>query len=104
MKEKERERISEIENLDFFESLDVEDEVKIILHNDDTTPAMFVVALLHTVFAFDESKAFNVMLKANREGTALVGTYTYEVAESKLNEAFAIIKSAEVPLRLSLEE
>lgn len=102
MREKERERVSEINVLDLLRPSN--DEVNVILHNDDRTPMEFVVALLHTVFQLNEEKAFAIMLKAHKEGTAVIGTYSLEVAETKIAEAKLVIQKLNMPLKITLSE
>lgn len=102
MREKERERVSEINVLDLLQPSN--DEVNVILHNDNQTPMEFVVALLHTVFNLNEEEAFAIMLKAHSEGAAVIGTYSLEVAETKISEAKLVIQKLHMPLKITLSE
>lgn len=77
---------------------------KVVIHNDDVTPMMFVVGLLQYVFGMDQNKATELTIMVHTEGHAVAGIYSYEVAEQKYHEAQLIIKSAGYALRLSVEE
>lgn len=58
-----------------------------VVHNDDFTPRGFVVEALAKCFGKNEAEASAIMLRAHRSGHAVVGTYTYEVAETKVARA-----------------
>jgi ATP-dependent Clp protease adaptor protein ClpS len=76
---------------------------KVLLHNDDFTPRDFVVLVLREVFTLGDGEAQVVMLHAHNHGLAVVGLYTFEIAESKVNAAMAFAKEAQFPLRFTLE-
>jgi len=59
----------------------------VVMHNDDFTPAPFVVALLRSVFRMDEAAAVSTMLAVHSRGAAPCGTYPRDVAETKLAAA-----------------
>ena len=52
-------------------------------HNDDTTAMDFVTMLLTTVFQYDQQTAQYMMLEVHQQGSAIVGTFPKEVAESR---------------------
>ena len=81
-----------------------DDNVKVILHTDDRTPMEFVVAVLHTVFGLELPDCMDIMLKAHNNGSAVIGTYSYEVASSKVEEAKFVIAEAKMPLKITLSE
>ena len=76
---------------------------QVLLHNDDVTPMEFVVDILYTCFfkAAEESNA--IMHKAHREGIALVGIYSYDVAKSKVEKARRKIDKTKYPIELTIE-
>lgn len=57
---------------------------KVILLNDDFTPMDFVIEVLMDFFAMTEEKATQVMLQVHTEGIGVCGTYSKDVAETKV--------------------
>ena len=55
----------------------------VLLHNDSYTPRGFVVEVLQRCFQKDSEAAARIMLKAHQSGLSAVGTYSYEIAETK---------------------
>lgn len=76
----------------------------VIFLNDDQTPMDFVVALLVEIFKHSEKTAHDLTIKIHEEGSGIVGTYTYEVAEQKALEAQSVCKENKFPLRIRVEE
>lgn len=76
----------------------------VILHNDDFTPISFVIQLLKTYFYLDEVKAKTVTLVAHTKGRAVCGTYSKEVAETRIAQVMAYARTCGHPLRWSMEE
>ena len=76
---------------------------KVLLHNDDYTPMEFVVLVLVQVFHKSESDAASIMLHAHTHGYAVAGVYTFEIAETKVNETMALASKAQFPLLCTLE-
>ena len=70
---------------------------KVILLNDDYTPMDFVVVVLQTVFAMSREKATQVMLQVHREGMGVCGTYTREVAATKVDQVVNIARKHQHP-------
>ncbi|HVE50867.1 MAG TPA: ATP-dependent Clp protease adapter ClpS [Casimicrobiaceae bacterium] len=77
---------------------------KVLLLNDDYTPMDFVVVVLQTVFGMSREKATRVMLQVHREGMGVCGTYTREIAASKVDQVIDIAKKAQHPLQCTMEE
>ena len=76
---------------------------KVLLHNDDYTTMEFVVALLQHVFHHSESDAMQIMLHIHKTGLGVAGVYTYEIAETKAQQATELAQQAEFPLLVSVE-
>lgn len=76
---------------------------KILLHNDNYTTMDFVVAVLTTVFHKSQLEAVRIMLDVHRKGLGLVGTYTREIAETKVARVAQMAKEAEFPLLCTME-
>jgi ATP-dependent Clp protease adaptor protein ClpS len=77
---------------------------KVILLNDDYTPMDFVVVVLQTVFAMSREKATQAMLQIHREGMGVCGTYTREVAASKVDQVLGFARKYQHPLQCTMEE
>lgn len=75
----------------------------VFIHNDDFSTMDFVVEVLIEVFFKSEEEAETLMLKVHHEGKAVVGIYTYDIANSKVNKAHDMAKEANYPLRLTIE-
>jgi len=77
---------------------------KVVLFNDDYTTMEFVIAVLQTFFAMNRERATQVMLQVHREGSAVCGIYSKDVAETKVEQVSAFAKHHEHPLRCELGE
>jgi len=77
---------------------------QVIMHNDDYTPMDFVVDILMGIFHKEEAEANVLMMKVHQEGEAAVGSYSYDVAYSKLRLATELAEEEGYPFRLSLRE
>mgnify|MGYP006296990007 CR=1 FL=1 len=77
---------------------------KVIFLNDDKTPIDFVIELLMTVFKHTEDTAKDITLKVHNEGSAVVGVYTFEIAEQKGVEATNVARAAGFPLQIKVDQ
>src|SRR5437763_15070852 len=77
---------------------------KVILLNDDYTPMDFVVVVLQSVFAMSREKATQVMLQVHCEGMGVCGTYTREVAATKVDQVLNIACKHQHPLQCTMEK
>ena len=77
---------------------------KVVLLNDDYTTFDFVIEILKTIFHKSEEEAINLTLKVDREGSAVVGVYPYEIAQMKVEKTHTLARSAGYPLRARIEE
>jgi ATP-dependent Clp protease adaptor protein ClpS len=77
---------------------------KVILLNDDYTTFDFVIEILRSVFHKSEEEAINLTLKVDREGSAVVGVYPYEIAQMKVDKTHSLARAAGYPLRARIEE
>ena len=75
----------------------------VIFMNDDTTPMDFVIELLIIVFKHSRESAEKVMLQVHEKGQAVVGTYTFEIAEQKTTEATQVARQQGFPLSIHME-
>lgn len=76
---------------------------KVLLHNDDYTTMDFVVEVLVRVFRRNEAQATAIMLSVHNNGYGVCGTFTAEVAETKVDLVHRLAKTAGFPLRCSME-
>ena len=77
---------------------------KVIFVNDDQTPMDFVVDLLIQIFKHSQESAKDLTMKFHEEGSAVVGVYTFEIAEQKGVEATNLSRSHGFPLQIKLEK
>lgn len=76
----------------------------VVLNNDDYTPMDFVIEILERFFLMDIDKATQVMLQVHYEGKAICGTYTAEVAETKVAQVTMYANENEHPLLCTMEQ
>lgn len=77
---------------------------KVILLNDDFTPMDFVINLLIQFFAMSTEKATQVMLQIHTQGVGVCGTYSKDVAETKVYIVNEYSRQHQHPLLCSMEE
>ena len=77
---------------------------KVILNNDDYTPMDFVVEVLIKFFNKNVDQATEIMLVIHYKGKALCGTYTAEVAETKVNQVSSFACENQHPLMCVMEK
>jgi ATP-dependent Clp protease adaptor protein ClpS len=77
---------------------------KVILLNDDFTPMDFVVNILMQFFAMSKEKATQVMLQVHIQGVGVCGTYSKDVAETKVYIVNEYSRQHQHPLLCSMEE
>jgi ATP-dependent Clp protease adaptor protein ClpS len=75
----------------------------VIMLNDDVTPIEWVMGLLKEIFRHSESDAEAITMKIHHEGSAVVGTYLFEIAEQKGVEATNASRNSGFPLVLKVE-
>jgi ATP-dependent Clp protease adaptor protein ClpS len=76
---------------------------RVVLHNDDYTSQDFVVMVLRTVFRKPEPEAVRIMLAVHRAGRGVAGVYSYDIAETKLQQVRNLAEAHEFPLLCTLE-
>ena len=77
---------------------------KVILLNDDYTPMDFVVDILMQFFSMSVEKATHVMLQVHMQGVGVCGTYSKDVAETKVYIVNEYSRQHQHPLLCSMEE
>ena len=76
---------------------------KVLMLNDDYTPMEFVVDVLQRFFRMDLEQATRVMLHVHQRGVGVCGVYSYEVAETKVNQVMDFARQNQHPLQCTLE-
>ena len=77
---------------------------RVLLLNDDYTPMEFVVLVLQRFFRMDMEAATRVMLHVHQKGVGVCGTFSYEVAETKVSQVMDFAKQNQHPLQCTLEK
>ena len=76
----------------------------VIMHNDDFTTMEFVVSILEDIFHMDSITANRVMMAVHKSGRAVIGSYPYDVAVTRVKTALARAKSKGYPFRMTVEK
>jgi ATP-dependent Clp protease adaptor protein ClpS len=92
----------------------VEEEVKdklqkpsmynVVLLNDDFTPMDFVTEVLQRFFNMNGDNATDIMLTIHYKGKAVCGTYSAEIAETKVEQVLHYAKENQHPLKCIMEQ
>tara|TARA_R110000868_G_scaffold266274_1_gene525184 strand:+ start:60784 stop:61161 length:378 start_codon:yes stop_codon:yes gene_type:complete len=77
---------------------------KVLLLNDDYTPMEFVVQVLERFFEKGREEATAIMLQVHRKGVGICGVFTYEIAETKVNQVMDLARQNQHPLQCTLEK
>ena len=77
---------------------------KVLILNDDYTPMEFVVHVLERFFGMSHAQAFELMLTVHKKGVAVVGVYSYEVAETKVAQVMDFAQRHQHPLQCTMEK
>lgn len=76
---------------------------KVVVCNDDVTTVDFVVAMLMSIFKYDEKRAFDLTIAIHQKGSAVAGVYPYEIAEQKALDATNMARLNGFPLITKVE-
>lgn len=92
------------------EEIEVEIELKeppmfkVLLHNDDYTSMDFVVEVLTNIFHKTSEQAEDIMLQIHNSDKAICGVYSFEIAQTKVQQVKLRAKQNEFPLLATMEE
>lgn len=75
----------------------------VIMHNDDYTTQEFVVYVLVRFFHKSADDANRLMVMVHTQGKALVGSYTRDIAETKVRLVTDYARENGMPLLLTAE-
>lgn len=76
----------------------------VVFFNDDTTPIDWVIEVLTSIFRYTNHLAEELTLKIHNEGSAIVGTYSHEIAEQKAIETVNQSRAHGFSLQVKVEE
>lgn len=77
---------------------------KVLLLNDDFTPMEFVVHVLERFFGMNHAQAFELMLIVHKKGVAVVGVFSFEIAETKVGQVMDFARRHQHPLQCTMEK
>ena len=77
---------------------------RVLILNDDYTPMEFVVYVLERFFQKTRDEATTIMLHVHQHGVGVCGTFTYEVAETKVAQVLDLARRNEHPLQCTMEK
>lgn len=75
----------------------------VIFMNDNVTTMEFVIETLKSIFHHDENTAYELTKRISDEGSSIVKTLPYEIAEQKGVEATLLARTNGFPLNIKLE-
>ena len=96
--------MSQVESKTSKKKLKTPKQFEVILLNDDYTTMEFVVEVLRQFFHKEFQVAEAIMLKIHIDGEAVCGTYTYDVAQTKVTQVIDYSRQNEQPLMCVLRE
>lgn len=87
-------------------SLDVQEPKKyhVYLLNDDYTSMDFVIDILIGIFRKSYGEAHQIMMQVHQSGRGLCGTYSFEIAETKIHQVSSLARESGYPLKAIMEE
>ena len=96
---------SEIE-IELDDDIDLQEpkKYKVFLLNDDFSTMDFVIDVLVRVFRKSVDEASVIMLNIHNKGKDLCGTYTYEIASTKVAQVKSMAREKGFPLKAIMEE
>ena len=86
------------------QKLKIPNQFDVILLNDDYTSMDFVIEILSKFFKKDAQAAEAIMLKIHIDGEAICGTYSYDVAQTKVSQVIEYSRKNDQPLMAVLRE
>ena len=78
-------------------------DYNVIMFNDDYTTKDFVVDILESVFHKSFADAVKIMEQIHQTGSAVVGTYTFDIAQTRVAITSREERTAGFTLRCAME-
>ena len=96
---------NEIE-IELEDDLDLQEpkKYKVFLLNDDFSTMDFVIDVLVKVFRKSVDEASVIMINIHNNGKEICGTYSYEIAGTKVAQVKAMARENGFPLKAVMEE
>lgn len=76
----------------------------VIFVNDEVTPMDWVIGILIEIFKYKDETAKDLTVKIHTQGSAVVGSYSFEIAEQKTAETITLSRNQGYPLVAKIEE
>jgi len=86
------------------EKLKTPNRFEVLLLNDDYTSMDFVVEVLKRFFHKEFMVAEAIMLKIHIDGEAVCGTYSFDIAQTKVSQVIEYSRNNDQPLMSVLRE
>ena len=86
------------------QKLKVPNKFDVLLLNDDYTSMDFVVEVLKKFFHKEFIAAEAIMLKIHIDGEAVCGTYSFDIAQTKVSQVIEYSRKNDQPLMSVLRE
>ncbi|WP_416695837.1 ATP-dependent Clp protease adaptor ClpS [Candidatus Pseudothioglobus sp. Uisw_050_01] len=86
------------------QKLKIPNRFDVILLNDDYTSMEFVIDVLRKFFHKEFQAAEAIMLKIHLDGEAVCGSYSYDVAQTKVKQVIGYSRENDQPLMAVLRE
>jgi ATP-dependent Clp protease adaptor protein ClpS len=96
--------VSQVEIKTSKQKLKIPNRFEVLLLNDDYTSMEFVVEVLKRFFHQEFLAAEAIMLKIHIEGEAVCGTYSFDVAQTKVSQVIEYSRKNDQPLMSVLRE
>jgi ATP-dependent Clp protease adaptor protein ClpS len=86
------------------QKLKIPNRFEVLLLNDDYTSMDFVVEVIKRFFNKEFLAAEAIMLKIHIDGEAVCGTYSFDVAQTKVSQVIEFSRKNDQPLMSVLRE
>ena len=96
--------MSKLESKTLNHKLKLPNKFEVLLLNDDYTSMDFVVDVLRKFFHKEFLTAEAIMLKIHIDGEAVCGTYSYDIAQTKVSQVIEYSRKNDQPLMSVLRE
>tara|TARA_B100000795_G_C22740244_1_gene415014 strand:+ start:729 stop:1028 length:300 start_codon:yes stop_codon:yes gene_type:complete len=96
--------MNKVESKKSKQKLKIPNRFEVVLLNDDYTSMEFVVDVLKRFFHKEFSAAEAIMLKIHIDGEAVCGTYSFDVAQTKVSQIIDYSRKNQQPLMSVLRE
>jgi ATP-dependent Clp protease adaptor protein ClpS len=80
------------------------EDFRVILLNDHYTSMDFVVDVLILIFHKNEEDANRIMMDVHRKGRGIVGVYSWDIAQTKMDQVHTLARQHDFPLRCIIEK